>query len=263
METSETKGDKIIMGFPTKIQYAHGSWSSWFGCSHVSPGCENCFAEAWAKRSGIVEWGPGKPRRLNKNWQAPLQWDKKAKAAGTKYRILTDLCDPFDCEVPHEVRADYFSLIHRTENLNWLVLTKRIYQVKTFLDFQHCEIPKNVWLGVTVCNQEEADRDIPILLSIPATKHWISYEPALGPVDFLSASFAGAGSLSAMEGIDWIIAGCESGPKRRPANLEWFRSARDQCSHAEVPFFLKQMEINSKIVHLPYLDGCQWTEIPE
>lgn len=250
------------MGYPTKIEYATATWSPWFGCRKVSPGCEYCFGEAWAKRSGMAQWGNA-PRVKAKNWKEPLKWDRIAAGSGKQFRVLTDLCDPFDNRAPDEWRREYFDLIFRTQNLNWLVLTKRVIDAKLWA-ISGLTLPSNVWLGVTVCNQEEADRDIPILLSIPANKHWISYEPALGPIDFRFSAFNGTDSLNSLAGIDWIVAGCSSAIKQQPANEEWFWDLLDQCDDAHVPCYLKQMvDINGVLVKKPALAGKQRLEIPQ
>ena len=170
------------MSFPTKISYCHGTFSPWWGCSHVSPGCLNCFAERMGHRFGVA-WGPGKPRRLasESSWKQPLAWNRKAEKAGTRYRILTDMCDVFDSEVPLLWRPQFFRLVVNTPNLDWLILTKRPEQASRWAKME--PLPENVWLGCSICNQAEADEKIPILLSIPATKHWLSVEPMLSGVD--------------------------------------------------------------------------------
>lgn len=124
----------------------------------------------------------------------------------------------------------------------------------------------NIWLGVSVENQQAADERIPILLQTPAAVRFVSYEPALGPVNlqgwdgvlaryYLHHEMGGT--------LDWIIAGGESGPGARPAHPDWFRTVRDQCQESGVPFFLKQMTVNGKLVKMPELDGREWNEYPE
>ena len=131
---------------------------------------------------------------------------------------------------------------------------------------------KNLWLGVTVENQEMADLRIPILLQTPAAKRFVSVEPMLGPVD-LEHAFSvydqhgePSGPRCNKDGSDvlsWVIAGSESGPHRRPCDLAWIRSLRDQCVAAGIPYFLKQMEVNGKLVKMPLLDGKVWAETPK
>lgn len=243
------------MSFGTKIAYCHATFNPWMGCSKVSPGCENCFAERWAKRTGMVEWGPGKPRRRTSEsyWKQPLKWNNQAQKEGTHYRVLADLCDVFDQEVQDQDRGSFLCLVNDTPNLDWLILTKRIQMAKDYYD-RWKSISANIWLGITVCNQEESDRDIPILLRIPAAMRWLSIEPMLGPVVIKDLTFGA---------IQWIVCGCESGPKARPMNSNWVRDLRDQCAKALIPFYLKQMMVNGKLVIKPELDGQKWEQIPE
>lgn len=99
----------------------------------------------------------------------------------------------------------------------------------------------NVWLGVSVEDQASADARIPTLLTLPAAVRWVSYEPAIGPVDFAYTCFNGADSLGTMPGVDWIVIGGESGPGARPFDLAWARSTLAQCREAGVPVFVKQL----------------------
>jgi protein gp37 len=139
--------------------------------------------------------------------------------------------DTFDNKIPAEWRHGLFKTIRETPNLDWLLLTKRPQLVKRhLLDIGMDTLPSNVWLGTTVENQEEGDRRIPHLLAVPATVHFLSCEPLLGPLDLRTY----------IDALDWVIAGGESGPKARPAHPDWFRDLRDQCQKAGVPFHFKQ-----------------------
>lgn len=120
----------------------------------------------------------------------------------------------------------------------------------------------NVWLGVSAENQEWADKRIHLLLQTPAAVRFVSYEPALGPIDFRPYLNGRPISSPFPVGLDWIIAGSESGPKRRPADIRWYRSVRDQCQAAGIAFFFKQHIIDGKKTGLPELDGKQWEEFP-
>jgi protein gp37 len=153
-------------------------------------------------------------------------------------------------------RADLFFLIEQTPNLDWMLLTKRIGNVPAMLRqiLRLNGLPPNVWLGATICNQEEADRDIPKLLAVPAAVRFLSMEPLLGPVSLRwLAAFPenaphtgqrpGGGSTNHLDGLrrlDWVIVGGESGPSARPTHPDWVRSLRDQCETADVPFLFKQ-----------------------
>ncbi|MGH8159293.1 MAG: phage Gp37/Gp68 family protein [Rhodanobacter sp.] len=182
--------------------------------------------------------------------------------------FCASLADVFDNEVDPRWRADLFALIEKTPNLDWLVLTKRIGNVPEMagelarmlwwpsLVDNSLLLPKNVWLGATVCNQAEADRDIPKLLKVPASVRFLSIEPLLGPVDLSAIRFPLAEHSHeevsvlhrkdphalgrARPTIDWVIVGGESGKNARPMHPEWPRSLRDQCLTAGTPFLFKQ-----------------------
>lgn len=164
--------------------------------------------------------------------------------------FCASLADVFDNEVDPAWRADLFALIGATPNLDWLLLTKRISNVTKMLGDVLTELQlrghdplqwpwPNVWIGSTVCNQAEADRDIPKLLETPASVKFLSMEPLLGPVD-LMPMFEHRADVHADTGIDWVIAGGESGAHARPMSPDWVRSLRDQCAAAGVPFLFKQ-----------------------
>ncbi|MBI5255386.1 MAG: phage Gp37/Gp68 family protein [Burkholderiales bacterium] len=236
----------------SKIEWTDHTFNPWTGCTKVSPGCDGCYAEAWAKRSGTVAWGTGEPRRrtTDANWRLPLKWNAQAEREGRRFRVFcASLADVFDNEVPTAWRVDLLRLIEATPHLDWLLLTKRIGNVERMLDEAARLMPEvlmwplpNVWLGATVVNQAEADRDIPKLLGVPARIRFLSIEPMLGPIKMdqrLIAPIEGT-SQHGQRFVDWIIAGGESGPHARPAHPNWFRSLRDQCAVAGVPFLFKQ-----------------------
>lgn len=251
----------------TKIEWANHTFNPWYGCQRVGPGCDNCYAEGWAKRSGLVEWGSGAERHRTRDsyWRKPLTWNANAERQGIRYRVFSaSLADVFDNAVPASWRADLFQLIERTPHLDWLLVTKRVGNVAAmmaevaqrlfWLDLlDEPRLPSNVWLGITVVNQQEADRDIPKLLSLPAAIRFLSMEPLLGPVKLTDipvpakdgASPARINALRTMDDmlrprIDWVITGGESGPGSRPMHPEWAQSLRDQCEAEGVPFLFKQ-----------------------
>lgn len=172
--------------------------------------------------------------------------------------FCASLADVFDNEVDPQWRVDLFRLIAATPNLDWLLLTKRIGNAPQMIHDAILGVPEqhgrswpNVWLGATICNQAEADRDIPKLLATPASVRFLSMEPLLGPVDLRLVNLATEddGPLDDISdeplteaglGIDWIIAGGESGHGARPMHPDWARSLRDQCKAAGVPFLFKQ-----------------------
>ena len=261
------------MAANTKIEWADHTFNPWIGCTKVSPACDACYAEAWSKRYGRAAWGLGEPRQRTSaaTWRAPLRWNEGAKRSGQpKFVFCASLADVFDNEIPPQWRADLFDLITATPSLVWLLLTKRIGNVE-----KRCppvaEWPANAWLGATVCNQQEADRDIPKLLTAKYTlgvqRVFLSCEPMLWPIDLtripMSAQINDGdvfrdADVNCLNGlmlvyrpgidalvrspctIDWVICGGESGPNARPMHPDWARALRDQCAAAGVPFFFKQ-----------------------
>lgn len=230
------------MSDKTNISYADHTWSPWLGCEPVSPGCAHCYASAISKRAGRGPYRHGIERVLTKDWKKPARWNRNGGG-----RVLVSMCDPFDEEVTREWRVKFWDLIADTPNLTWLLLTKRPENTPWK------EVPfRNAWLGVSVENQETADRRIPILLGIRAKVRWISYEPMLGPVDLGKCFPCGyycderVGHVDhpfwsrVKTGIDWIVAGGESGPKHRPMDVAWMRSVAALCKLAGVSFYCKQ-----------------------
>lgn len=248
----------------SKIEWTDATFNPWEGCQKVGPGCDHCYAEARNARFGggtAVNWGPGAPRRRTSaaNWREPLRWNARHEeffaAHGRRQRVFcASLADVFDNAVPAAWRRDLAALIEATPALDWLLLTKRIGNAAAMLvDMFPAGTPDHVWLGATVVNQAEADRDVPKLLATPAHVRFLSIEPMLGPVD-LGRAWHGEAAVGGRcpgrylpalrevprPSISWVIAGGESGPGARPAHPDWFRSLRDQCAEASVPFLFKQ-----------------------
>lgn len=250
------------MGANSKIEWTDHTWNPWIGCSKVSPGCANCYAESEDARRKWTEsgWGPGKARyrTSDANWRKPLAWNAQAKNAAERPRVFcASLADWLDPEVPREWLANLLDLIAETPHLDWLLLTKRPENIwGALLDakfYVHPQTggdlirrwfdrvpPQNVWFGISTEDQERADERIPKLLSIPANVHWLSVEPLIGPLDLsfhLNRLFPPK-PLGA--GIDWVVVGGESGVKARPCKPEWVRFLRNQCLLHDIPFFFKQ-----------------------
>lgn len=231
----------------SNIAWTDSTFNPVIGCTEVSPACDNCYAREFSKvKFPVAKWGAGQPRYRTSadNWKHPLRWNRKAAQSGEQHRVFCgSLCDVFDNEWPDEVRADLWSLIANTPALTWLLLTKRIGNAAKMAPggFQ-----SNVWIGSTVCNQEEANRDIPKLLNVHAGKHFLSLEPLIAPISFRWAAWeplkrdAPTDHLDGLRRLDWIIVGAESGPKRRPFDHAWLRSIVEQCREAKIPVFVKQ-----------------------
>jgi protein gp37 len=135
----------------------------------------------------------------------------------------------------------------------FLHLTKRPQAMLEARNWEH-HPPLNLWPGVSICNNKEATEKMPVLAKFPSViTTWISAEPLLEDI---------ADQLEIGWGLDWVVAGCESGPGRRTTDIDWFRKLRDKCLDANVPFFLKQMEIDGKVVEMPKLDGMVWCDMP-
>ena len=229
----------------SNIEWTDHTFNPWMGCTKVSDGCKNCYAETLMdKRYGKVKWGPQgqRVRTSAANWKKPLKWDREAAAAGKRARVFcASLADVFEDKPDQrdemdKWRTELFQLIQDTPNLDWLLLTKRPENVMEMVG----NVPwyyglPNVWIGTSVENQEQADKRIPALVTIPAAVRFLSMEPLFGPID-LDLS----GSNYGIYGIDWVIVGGESGPNARPMHPDWARGIRNQCQEAGVPFFFKQ-----------------------
>lgn len=236
------------MGENSKIEWTDHTFNLVWGCVKVSPGCQNCYAETFAKRTGHNIWGPAATteRRTfgDKHWAEPLKWNADALQAGERRRVFcSSMADVFE-DHPQLIdeRLRLWKLIDQTPQLDWLLLTKRPENIDYMAPCSWVAdgFPGNVWLGVSAENQAMADKRIPILAGIPATVRFLSCEPLLGPLD-LATWFYSMMTDDYSCAINWVIAGGESGPKARPMQADWVRSIRDQCTAAGVAFFMKQM----------------------
>lgn len=225
------------MAEKTGIEWCDSSWSPWWGCTRVSPGCVHCYAESLSKRYGHQIWGPEAPRRfLSENhWRQPLRWNTQAAKDGRIRRVFPSMCDPLedrpDLDGP---RQRFFELVDATPNLMWLILTKRADNWDLFpMHWLHKEWPHHVMFGVTIEDNERLDGRLEAVDAFqrrtPDVKLFASCEPLLGDI---------AGDW--VERFHWIICGGESGHGARPMRPDWARSLRDQCSAAGVPFLFKQ-----------------------
>jgi protein gp37 len=251
------------MSETSKIEWTRSTFNPWIGFTKVSPGCDNCYAEVTTPaRSMKIHWGAGQQRHRTTaaNWNQVRKRNAKAAETGEFWPVFTaSLADIFDNEVPDEWRSDFWALARDCPYLTLQVLTKRIGNAPRMLPADWGNGYPNVWLGIPVVNQEEADRDIPKLLTTPAAVRWLSMEPLLGPVDLTQMpnstclaegqpylnplygfAFDGHGDTCNAPSIDGVVVGGESGLQARPMHPDWARSLRDQCAEAGVPFLFKQ-----------------------
>lgn len=237
------------MGENTAIEWCDHTFNPWIGCTYVSRGCDNCYAKRDMARWGNrYLWGKGAPRQRTSAhyWNQPFKWSCQAADAPRRPRVFCgSLCDVFDEEAPSVWRDDLFDLISKTAHLDWLLLTKRPAAMRAALTCVGVpvELP-NVWLGVSCSTQAAANERVPILLDIPARVRFLSCEPLIETINLRKGVYLAHpddGYLgTTLEGIDWVIAGGESGPLARPISGDWVRFMRDQCASAGVPFLFKQ-----------------------
>ena len=240
----------------TKINWADRVWNPVTGCTKVSEGCRNCYAETMAKRFwkdrkfSDVQYNPEKLFQ-------PLSWKKPSRV------FVNSMSDLFHKDVPFTVILNIWRVMMDSKKHTFMILTKRPERMIEFIKWLNItddEKQSNIWLGVSVEDQKTADERIPLLLSTPAAVRFVSCEPLLGPVDFwkfatreetFGSMYDHRGSygiypglppepIKYHEGIDWVIVGGESGPGARPMHPDWARSIRNQCVDAGVPFFFKQ-----------------------
>lgn len=239
----------------TKIEWTNETWNPVTGCTKVSPGCKNCYAERQANRLQRI----GQPNYAN-GFQVTLQphmLDKPNRWRKPRTVFVCSMADLFHEDVPIAFLRQVFDVMGQNPRHTFQVLTKRAERMFEFVEIYE-EYP-NVWLGVSVEDQRRAVERLPLLRQTPATIRFLSVEPLLGPIDFsaLPDSYVWAG----LSHIDWVICGGESGPGARPMHPEWARSIRDQCLEQKVPFFFKQWGGVHKSENRE-LDGREWNEMP-
>jgi protein gp37 len=327
----------------TKIEWTDRTWNPVRGCSRVSEGCRNCYAERTAarfsnqvnlgdgsyladghgdKKPGLFDQfairtpsGPrwtGKVELIESKLTEPFHWKKSQRV------FVNSMSDLFHEALPDEAIDRVFAVMALCPLITFQVLTKRpermfdyfgeeiqraveiktaaqVYGAKKIAEAEFMPWPyRNIWLGVSVEDQATADERIPLLLQTPAAIRFVSYEPALGPVDFTVLQPNREVEIDSLNGrhgvyrplrgsnekLDWIIAGGESGPGARPPKPDWFRSVRDQCIAADVPFFFKQwgewgpfgqasVGMKNALVKIgkkkagALLDGREWKQFPK
>ena len=258
------------MSETTKIQWADGTFNPWIGCTKVSPGCLNCYAENTTRarvlrKRGHETWGKGAQRSRTSaaTWKQPLKWNSEvAVHPDYRSRIFPSLCDWLDDEVPIEWLADFLKLIYDTPHLDWLLLTKRpenfrlrigavIFELskshkdadvpfgKWLFNWLGDGAPKNVWFGFSAENEDLLWRRWGHAKLIPSVVTFISLEPLLAEVSrTLETVIIEAKTLGKTL---WPIAGGESGSKARHCYVDWLRNIVGTCRLHDVRCFVKQL----------------------
>ncbi|HET6483812.1 MAG TPA: phage Gp37/Gp68 family protein [Actinoplanes sp.] len=237
------------------IEWTEATWNPTTGCDKISPGCDNCYALTLAKRlkaMGSAKYqndgdprtsGPGFGVSLHEaDLTVPLRWREP------RVVFVNSMSDLFHARVPVEFIQRVFAVMDATPRHTYQVLTKRSRRLARLAP--QLVWPRNVWMGVSVEDLRQANR-VEDLRSVPAAVRFVSAEPLLGDLGGLDLS-----------GMDWLIAGGESGPRSRPPDGGWIRSLRDECEAARVAFFFKQWGGRTPKTGGRILDGRTWDQMP-
>ena len=237
------------MGLRSKIEWTDSTFNPWVGCTKVArpsgaaSACDFCYAEKWAKRSGQVEWGNHPRRRTTESyWRNPLNWNGQARSFQTKHgrrqRVFcASLADVFDNQIDPNWRSDLFNLIRACDQLDWQLLTKRPQNIRKMLPSDWGEGYPNVWLGTTAEDASAYRQRVSHLLKVPCAIHFVSYEPAIGPLGPLVVD----GRYP-----DWLIIGGESGVRSdliRATDPQWARDAIAECRRFGIAPFLTRARV--------------------
>jgi protein gp37 len=235
-----------LMAIKSAIEWTESTWNPLTGCTKISPGCKNCYAERMAKRlqaMGQSNYRNGFHLTIHEHaLEIPLHWKQPQMI------FVNSMSDLFHESVPVDFIHKVFDVMTRASWHTFQVLTKRSTRLLE-LDEQ-ITWPENIWMGVSVENQDYVFR-IDQLRHTHASTKFLSLEPLLGPLSNLNLS-----------GIQWSIVGGESGPKSRPMERDWVTDIRDQCLRARVPFFFKQWGGTNKKKAGRLLEGRTWDELP-
>ncbi|MGW5411741.1 DUF5131 family protein [Actinomadura geliboluensis] len=244
------------MGDRSSIEWTEATWNPTTGCDRISRGCDHCYALTLAKRlkaMGQARYqndgdprtsGPGFGLTLHEEaLNLPFTW-KKSRTV-----FVNSMSDLFHARVPLDYVRQVFDVMERTPQHTYQILTKRARRLRRVAD--DLRWPPNVWIGVSVEDREALDR-IDELRQVPAAVRFLSCEPLLAPLNGLD-----------LRGIDWVIAGGESGKGARQMDPEWVRDLRDQCISAGVAFFFKQWGGIRPKSGGRLLDGRTWDQMPD
>jgi protein gp37 len=246
------------MGLGSAIEWTEATWNPVAGCTVLSPGCTNCYAMRMARRldamgqkkyagttrvsGGRAKW-TGKIILDNASLELPKSWSKG------RLIFVNSMSDLFHEKIPLEFIQSVFSVMRDTPQHTYQVLTKRAERLRELSP--KINWPTNVWMGVSVENQDHWSR-VENLRATGARTRFLSLEPLLGPLQ-----------MNDLAGIHWVIAGGESGPKARPMLVDWVRDIRDACAEQSVPFHFKQWGGINKKAFGRTLDGRTWDQLPK
>lgn len=237
----------INMAGKSGIEWTESTWNPVTGCTKISAGCLNCYAERLAKRLQLMGQESYKNGFEITLHERLLDYPLKIKTPKTIF--VNSMSDLFHEDIPDSFIAKVFDIMLRASWHSFQVLTKRAERMSTLGKF--LPWPDNVWMGVTVENEDAVYR-IDHLRNTDANIRFLSLEPLIGPLPEIDLS-----------GIDWVIVGGESGPGARPMQIEWVREIRTACLEYNVPFFFKQWGGTNKKKAGRILDGRTWNEVPE
>jgi protein gp37 len=230
----------------TSIEWTDATWNPITGCTKISPGCKNCYAERMAKRLQSM----GQPRYRD-GFHLTVQFDVVAQPLTwrkPKTVFVNSMSDLFHEDVPLSYLKKIFRIMEKASWHTFQVLTKRSERLLQVA--KHLTWAPNIWMGVSVENEEYLYR-IDDLRNVSAAVKFLSIEPLIGPIPSLC-----------LTNVDWVIVGGESGPHSRPIEPDWVRAIRDDCQSAGVPFFFKQWGGTRKSQRGRTLDGRTWDEMP-
>jgi protein gp37 len=234
------------MGLNSSIEWTDTTWNPVTGCSKISLGCKNCYAERMAKRlqaMGRKRYAGGFSVTLHDDLlETPLKWVKP------RIVFVNSMSDLFHEAVPEGFIHRVFQTMAEAHQHTFQVLTKRSERLASLAG----QLPwlQNIWMGVTVESKDYLHR-VEHLCTVPAQMRFLSLEPLLTDIPDLP-----------LEGINWVIVGGESGPKSRLIKREWVRQIRDRCLKVNVPFFFKQWGGVNKKASGRILDGRTWDQYP-
>jgi len=235
------------MAINSSIEWTKSTWNPVTGCTKISPGCNNCYAERIAKRlfaMGQANYANGFKLTIHEHaLKLPLKWKKPQTI------FVNSMSDLFHKDVPEEFILKVFNVMNNAPWHTFQILTKRAERLAKVSD--RLVWGKNIWMGVSVENADYIYR-INNLRKTKAKVKFISFEPLIDKIEMVN-----------LQGVDWVIVGGESGPKARHMSPEWVTNLRDQCLVQKVPFFFKQWGGVNKKKAGRLLNGRTWDEMPQ